>query len=127
MDLGYLQLMVGTYLGESTNHEQQPFVGRLQIENLLDGRGFGIMFTATGKDGKIYHKERSIIAPSIQGKLTLWNLNSNTPGLVPHELRKSEAKAGAQLSLVFGFNQPSDQSTFREEVSLDIWDKNSVS
>lgn len=125
--LSQLNEMVGTYVGEGINHEGQPFEGRLQIESLLDGRGFDVKFTATGKDGKVYHKEESTIAPSIQEKLTLWNFNTNTPGLVPHEIRKSDAKTGAQLSLVFGFNQPSDKSTFREEVALDIWDQNSLS
>jgi ketosteroid isomerase-like protein len=125
--LSQLKEMVGTYVGDGINHEGQPFVGRLQIESLLNGRGLNVKFTATGRDGKLYHKEDSTIAPSIQEKLTLWNFNTNTPGLVPHELRKSDAKAGAQLSLVFGFNLPTDKNTFREEVALDIWDKNSLS
>lgn len=125
--LSELNEMVGTYSGDGINHEGQPFAGLLQIESLLDGRGFNVKFTATGKDGKVYHKEVSTIAPSIQDKLTLWNFNTNTPGLVPHELRKSDAKADAQLSLVFGFNPSSDKSIFREEVALDIWDKNSLS
>ncbi len=125
--LSQLNEMVGTYVGDGINHEGLPFVGRLQIVNLLDGRGFNLKFTATGKGGKVYHQEESMIAPSIQEKLTLWNLNTNTPGLVPHELRRSETKAGAQLSLVFGFNLPADKNTFREEVALDIWDKKSLS
>lgn len=125
--LSQLSEMVGTYVGEGLNHEKQAFIGCLEIENLLDGRGFNVKFTATGKDGKVFHEEVSTMAPSIQGKLTLWNFNTNTQGLVPHELRKSDTKAGAQLSLVFGFNQPSDKGTFREEVALDIWDQSSVS
>ncbi len=125
--LSQLNETIGTYVGEGTNHEGQIFTGRLQIQPLLENRGSQLHFSAIGKDGTVYHKEDSMIAPSIQEKLTLWNFNTNSPGLVPHELRKSDAKDGAQLSLVFGFNQPSDKSTFREEVTLDIWDKNSLS
>lgn len=125
--LSQLNEMVGIYVGDGINHEGQPFVGRLQIENLLDGRGFHVKFTATGRDGEAYHREESTIAPSSQGVLTLWNFNTNTPGVVPHELGKSDKRSGSQLTLIFGFGQPSDKSTFREEVTLEIWDGNSLS
>jgi predicted enzyme related to lactoylglutathione lyase len=125
--LSQLNEMIGTYVGEGVNHEGQSFTGRLQIQSLLEGRGFQLKFSATGKDGTVYHKEESTIAPCIREKLTLWNFNTNTPGLVPHELRKNDAKSGAQASFVFGFNQPIDKSTFREEVALDIWDKKALS
>jgi hypothetical protein len=125
--LSQLNEMTGTYVGEGINHEGQPFTGRLILQPLLGGKGFQLKFSATGKDGTVYHNEESTIAPSIQEKLTLWNFNTNTPGLVPHELRKTDAKVGALSSLVFGFNKTDDKSTFREEVALDIWDKNSLS
>lgn len=122
-----LNEMVGTYVGEGTNHENQPFTGQLELKPVLGGRGIQLKFSATGKDGKLYHQEESMIAPSIQEKLTLWNFNTNTPGLVPHELRTTEIKPNTLMSLVFGFNKPEDKNTFREEVALDIWDKLSLS
>ncbi|MGE3387015.1 MAG: hypothetical protein AB7K41_09835 [Bdellovibrionales bacterium] len=99
-----LSHLVGTYRGEGINHEGQPFVGSFSLQPLLDGRGFSIAFTATGKDGTVYHKEESTIAPSLNEKLTLWNLNTNMPGLTPHELRSTGVKNGATQSLLFGFN-----------------------
>ncbi len=110
----------GYYEGEGINHESQPFVGRLVLQPILDGRGFTVKFSATGKDGTVYHQEESTIAPSINEKLVLWNFNTNTPGMVAHELRDSQPKAGVTKSLVFGFNQPSDTSMFREEIALDV-------
>lgn len=125
--LSQLNEVTGTYMGEGINHEGQAFTGRLKLKSLLGGRGFQLMFSATGKDGTLYHKEESTIAPSIEENLTLWNFNTNTPGLVPHELRRSEAKPGAMASLVFGFGNQADRSAFREEIALDIWDKGNLS
>jgi ketosteroid isomerase-like protein len=122
-----LKAACGVYVGEGINHEGQPFTGRLSLEPLLSGRGFQLQFSATGKDGKLYHQEASTIAPAMNEKLTLWNFNTNIPGLVPHELRSASTKTGAISSLTFGFNSPQDQKAFREEVSLDIWSNTSIS
>jgi len=117
----------GLYKGEGINHEGQTFMGRFLLKSVLDGRGFAIEFTATGKDGAIYHQEESTIAPALNEKLMLWNFNTNIPGLVPHELRASTPKADCTASFVFGFNQPSEMNAFREEVALDIWPSGEVS
>jgi hypothetical protein len=34
-----LEKAVGTYQGEGINHEGQPFVGKLTLTPILDGRG----------------------------------------------------------------------------------------
>lgn len=117
----------GSYVGEGINHEGQAFTGRFLLKPILDGRGFAIEFSATRKDGTVYHKEESRIAPSLGEKLTLWNFNTNTPGLVPHELRSLKPKSESIASFVFGFNQPTDSKSFREEVALDIWNNGEVS
>jgi ketosteroid isomerase-like protein len=122
-----LSKVIGCYEGEGINHEGQPFIGRLALQPVLDGRGFTIKFSATGKEGTVYHQEESTIAPSINEKLVLWNFNTNTPGMVAHELRDSQAKTGVAKSLVFGFNQPMDTSTFREEIALDILSDSGIS
>src|SRR6185437_7576325 len=113
--------------GEGINHEGQPFTGRLTLSPLLDGCGFSIEFIATGRDGTVYHQEESMIAPSLDEKLTLWNFNTNMPGLVPHELRTAAIKPGAKLSLIFGFNPSDDAKSFREEVALDVWSDSELS
>lgn len=122
-----LSKITGTYEGEGINHEGQTFIGAFSLQSVLNGRGFEIHFSATGKDGTVYHEEQSTIAPNIQEKLVLWNLNTNMPGLVAHELRSSNPRNGAQNSYVFGFNQVADTNSFREEVALDIWPNHEIS
>lgn len=125
--LNQLSAATGFYTGEGINHEGQPFLGSLSLLPILDGRGFSLKFTATGKDGTVYHKEESTIAPSMSEAMTLWNFNSNTPGLLAHELRKTPAKAKAKASYVFGFNKPEEINAFREEVAVDIWENGELS
>lgn len=122
-----LKKATGRYQGEGINHEGQPFTGRLILQPILDGRGFSISFSANGVDGTLYHKEESTIAPAIHETLTLWNFNTNTPGLVAHDLRATQSKSGALHSFVFGFNQPADTQTFREEVAIDLWENGDLS
>lgn len=122
-----LKKACGIYLGTGINHEGQRFTGYLSLQPLLTNCGFQIHFSATGEDGQLYHQEASTLAPTMTENLTLWNLNTNSPGLVPHELRSVIAKPGAINSFIFGFNSPQDDKKFREEVALDIWDSNSIS
>ena len=125
--LEILKAAAGQYQGEGINHEGQPFTGRLALQPILHGRGFSLSFSATGKDGTLYHQEESTIAPSMQEKLTLWNFNTSTPGLLAHELRTSPPKNDAAHTFVFGFNQPADSHTFREEIALSIWGNGDLS
>jgi len=122
-----LRKYAGQFEGEGTNHEGQPFTGKFSLQPILNGRGFSIKFSATGKDGTLYHQEESTIAPSMSEKLTLWNFNTNTPGLLAHELRAAPPKSGAEKSFVFGFNQPTETQFFREEVAIDTWSNGNIS
>jgi len=122
-----LKKFAGAYEGEGTNHEGQLFNGRFSLQPILNGRGFSIKFSANGKDGTLYHEEESTIAPSMNEKLTLWNFNTNTPGLLAHELRNAPTKSDAVESFVFGFNEPSNTQAFREEVAIDTWSNGDVS
>lgn len=119
--LSNLNKYIGHYKGKGINHEKQSFTGLLSITSVLDKRGFEINFNAVGKDGSIYHKEKSIIAPAIDEKLCLWNLNTNTPGLIPHSLKSAEPRNGSLITFVFGFNDVDNINAFREEIALDLW------
>ncbi len=122
-----LNNMVGTYTGHGINHEGQPFVGHLELSKILDGKGLSLKFSAIGIDGTLYHNEDSTIAPSLQESLTLWNLNTNSPCLIPHEIRRTKKNAEGWYSLTFGFNNPDDKNTFREEITLELLDSSSLS
>jgi len=117
----------GTYEGEGINHEGQSFRGKFSLKPILGGRGFAINFSATGKDGTVYHQEESTVAPAMSEKLTLWNFNTNMPCILAHELRSTESRKNSAHRLVFGFNQASDAKAFREEIAIDIWDNGDLS
>lgn len=115
-----LEKSVGQYVGEGLNHEGQKFKGTFAIEPTLGGRGFRVSFLANGVDGTVYHQEDSLIAPSLREECTLWNFNTNTPGLVPHELSASE-ETPEFTRFVFSFGVPSDKNSFRDAVALTLW------
>lgn len=125
--LAQLREFAGVYRGQGTNHENEPFTGTLTLEPILEGMGFTIQFKATAPDGTAYQQEYSTIAPSMQNRLCLWNLNSNVPGVVVHELRRSESENGSLQSYIFGFGEPADETSFREEVTLELWRDGSLS
>lgn len=125
--LNILSKVSGTYEGHGTNHEGQPFAGTLTLKPTLAGRGIHLTFRATGLSGTVFHEEESLIAPSLKEKLTLWNLNTNMPGLAPHELKSLQPKPDAQATFIFGFSDISDMNSFREEVTLDLWNNGDIS
>ncbi|MBX3033570.1 MAG: VOC family protein [Bdellovibrionaceae bacterium] len=116
----------GEYEGQGINHEGQPFTGGLSLMPAVKGSGASIAFTATGADGTVYHHEQSLIALNMADSLCLWNLNTNTPGLVEHGYRREENLDGG-LSYVFGFGEPEVRNSFREEIGIDLWKNGEIS
>lgn len=121
-----LHKFIGEYKGQGTNHENQAFTGHFSLQPLMEDRGFEITFKAVGTDGTLYHSEKSLLAPSLDEKLCLWNLNSNTPGLAPHPLKSSSKKENCVSSFVFGFGDTENSNSFREEVTLDLMKDSSI-
>ncbi len=116
----------GEYEGQGINHEGQPFVGRFSLSPAVHGKGVSITFTATGLDGTIYHHEQSQLAMSAAEKLCMWNLNTNIPGVLEHTYRREEMLDGGR-SYVFGFGDPQDRKSFREEIGIDVWENGEIS
>lgn len=112
----------GSYGGEGLNHENQKFRAQFSIEPLLGGRAARIHYKATGlDDGQVYHEEISIIAPTLDEKLVLQNLNTNMPGITTHLFTKRQAELGAKEGFVFNFNDSTDERQFREEICLSLY------
>ena len=120
-----LQKYVGNYTGQGINHDNQKFTGELIVESIVGRRGALLTFTATGEDGTVYHEEKSTISPSMDEKILMWNFNSNVPGLVPHELKKSEAIENGS-KFIFGFNDKSNENAFREEIALELYNNGDI-
>lgn len=116
----------GFYSGRGINHEEQPFTGTLAISEIVGGVGISIAFKAVGEDGTIYHEELSTIAPDLTGKIGLYNLDSNMPGLVHHILLRDEENGSGGRKAIFSFGQRSDVQSFREEITLETIDRDSI-
>lgn len=117
MQTDILKKFAGSYAGVGLNHEEQKFNGVLSLHPSNELRSFRITFKATGPQGDIFHYEESTLAPSLTQKWTLWNLNSNTPGLTPHELTDA-VQTDQAYKLTFSFGDISQTSSFRETVTL---------
>lgn len=117
--LNRLKAKAGRYEGEGINHEQQSFRGQLTLTEIVTGRGLSLDFKATGKSGLVFHQEHSVIALTDTGKLALWNLNSNCPGLLRHDFLECESRANGFV-LIFQHGDITDTGAFRERLTLTI-------
>lgn len=78
---------VGHYSGVGRNHEDEQFVGTIEIATVAEGSGLSVAFLAREeKSAAVFHSETSLIAPDEAGALTLWNLGNNLGFLAPHQL-----------------------------------------
>lgn len=116
----------GLYIGEGKNHEDEPFRGHFLLAPILGGRGVDIRFTAEGKDGTLYHSERTLIAPLPDGTLGLFCLTTNTTGLLQHREVACEAPEGSARSLCFQHGELEDRAIFREQVTLDLFENGDI-
>lgn len=51
-----------TFVGNGTNHEGEHFVGRLEMQALVNASALVLHYTATRTDGKHLHKEATLLA-----------------------------------------------------------------
>jgi hypothetical protein len=118
--ISQLKTRLGSYKGRGTNHEGQPFTGSLTISKLLGGIGICLSFKAIGDDGTSLHEEVSTIAPDLSGRIGLYNLNTNLPGILHHILCENTATLAGLESAVFRFGERSNVSSFREEITMEL-------
>ena len=111
----------GHYSGVGINHENQKFLGRFELSEILDGAGLQISFSASaeGDAAMVFHSEVSTIAQSGADGISLFNLNTNTPFMTEHALVAHENR-GAHREFIFRFGDVHDSKSFREEVRLDL-------
>jgi hypothetical protein len=125
MQTDILRNFTGSYIGNGLNHENQKFNGAFSLNYSAELKAFKIVFKASGLQGEIFHYEEPTIAPSLMQKWTLWNLNSNTPGLLAHELTDSKQTDRAHV-LTFTFGDISQTNSFRESITLQLNDDQSL-
>lgn len=110
-----------TFSGTGTNHEGEDFVGRLEMQPLVNASALMLHYTATRNDGKHLHKEATLLAAGPDGALYLWPVMEELPFVVPH---RAIPNAGAPqvedglLVVIFASGPRDKVSTFREEITI---------
>ncbi len=112
---------VGAYGGHGINNEDQPFHGELSLTALPADAGTLLEYRATGIDGTEYHVELTWIAADDTGELGLWTVSSSTAHVSRLRLRRSFPTDGTDRTLVFGTGDQADATTFRFEITLELW------
>mgnify|MGYP005649090357 CR=1 FL=1 len=121
---GFLEALVaraGHYRGEGKNHDDQTFIGRLELSPIIRGLGVQIAFSATGLDGEVYHEEVTLVAPGQSGEPSLVTLCSNAPGLLTLPIRTLGTGEDDETTAVFGLGAREDLDAFRMEIAFDLW------
>ena len=103
------------YVGSGVNHEGESFVGTLRVQCLLGGKGVLLHYEAKVGEHEIVHQECTLLAEDMSGRLMLWPLMSELPGVLPHRL-----VAQSQTELRFASGERSDTSIFREEITVTV-------
>jgi hypothetical protein len=113
--LAVLARHAGRYRGVGRNHEDEEFVGTIEVAPVAEGSGLSVVFLARAED-TVFHSETSLVAADEAGTLTLWNLGNNLGYLAPHRL-VSWTQDGADVTAVFRVGT-SDSTGFVEEITL---------
>lgn len=113
------QKMKGRFIGEGINHESQPFKATFEILSRPEINGISFIFEAIGNDGAPFHLESSLVGKNMLGKMALWVLSSNHPGIFERSL-KVEEKTTNGARYIFGFGNIEDRNTFREEIHIEL-------
>jgi hypothetical protein len=108
----------GKFIGEGINHEGQKFTGEFIATPIENKSGLAFSFKATGRNNEIYHAESSLIGKSMSGQEALWVLSSNHPGVFERKLKSKEEYANG-TRYIFGFGNPEDKNSFREEILIE--------
>jgi hypothetical protein len=120
------EALSGKFIGKGINHESEPFTGTFWCTKVLGNGGVGFTFQAVAKDGTVYHSESSLLGKNAQGKLALWVMSSNHPGVIERRLITSEALEGSGFIWTFGYGNKDDRSAFREEIKIEVQPSESV-
>jgi hypothetical protein len=101
------------YVGSGVNHEGEHFVGTLRIQRLLEGAAVMLHYEAMLENNEVAHAECTLLAPDMNGTLTLWPVMSELPGVLPH---RAVAESDSQVTFASGSRE--NREVFREEITI---------
>lgn len=122
-----IQKYIGHYKGQGTGHDGEGFHGELELQSLLGGKGFRLRYTATDDQGKILHQEESTLAQNEHEAFCLWNLNSNSTGLLCHMLTADEYTTEGNHLMHFEYGELQNPAQFRERIVLTLHARGPIS
>lgn len=110
----------GRYQGDGINHQDEKFHADFLMAPDLDGSMIELRYRA--RDGEnAFHEERTFITEDlVAGGLAMWTVSSNTPGMLKLSLVEDTSDGSYTTRVVFRLGEPSDESRFREEISLSL-------
>jgi hypothetical protein len=101
-----LEEIAGHWEGDGSAGDDTAFRGTLELEPIAGGRGLSMAFRAVGADGGVLCRHRGILTGERLAFL------DDTVG----ELKILDRREG----YVFASGEPSDEESYRLEVSLDV-------
>jgi hypothetical protein len=131
----------GKYMGFGINHENKEFKATLEIKSVVNNKGASFRYKAIGTDGNelnkdthlfnketiLYNEEYTIICYNNKNELTLWTLNNNIGTMARFDLRRFRQVSSKHCLFIFGYGNPEDNTIFREEITIELWDNGDVS
>ena len=118
--LGVLTSGPTAFRGDGINHENESFIGELNVQSLEGGRAALLKYTATLLTGNVVHSESTLLGAGSDGKLCLWPVMSELPVVLPHTEVINRTESGKYDLAVFGSGARDDSAKFREEISIQV-------
>ncbi len=125
--LSLLGLKAGKYSGEGLNDGHQKFTGELILMPVVNNYGVHIAYKATGMNSTVLSEEYTLISLSNENKLCLWTLNSNFHTTITFDFKSHKRILREKDIIIFGFGNPDDNTIFREEISIELFDNGELS
>lgn len=104
--------------GQGLNEAQEAFEGTLELLVLEAGRALLLRYVATLADGSVVHTESTLLGPGPDGRLCLWPLMAELPGVLVHAELHTRTEADGGITAVFASGPRDEASVFREELTL---------
>ena len=130
-----------SYTGTGKNHDNKEFCGTLELGTIANNKGVSLEFRAVGTEGNEFNKdtnlysrdtvlfseESSIICYDSKNELALWSLNSNIGTMAKFHLRRFRQISGTRSLFIFGYGSPENNTIYREEISIELWENGELS
>ncbi len=106
-----IDALAGTWTGEGTTQEGEPFTGRLIFLTVAEKHGVAVSFSARGGDGELLYKQYGLIADN-----EFASVDNQAAGMTMLTMRQSEPGKFC----VYGMGKLADASSYRLEITIEI-------